>query len=486
MPEPILEARIGGVPVSPEAPVTFSAINEPVQVDLRFSEAYANAEAVPVIVPAGFAVTIGGADVTELPAGYLTDADAPLYFRQTAKLAQGSLPNVSLTVGDTTILLEVIEGEPVENLPPAFTVVPAVADVTHDSAILTATYSDPDGDTITAHFRINGGPWLAFSSPASLSELTPETAYIVEVRLTTAQHTVTSDPVGFNTAEAPEVPDTEAPTISGTLTAEAGDGQVTLTGPNATDNVGIAKWQRRHRVSAGEWGTWVDIASTSGTMPSTAVSPLTNGTSYEFEIRAVDAAENASAVRSAIATPQAAQAEPQLGTWYVTGEAPFTEPLPLSKTLSGVFNNAVGHALLGAATEPAKGTFAWAVRLVRYGATNTTVEHVYQDWMTVRTGSIPANLGLLNASTPQFAINATPTASQRIGLEFRIMRDSTVLATNRIAAPAGEGMVGSCVITCLAMDLQHVYDDEESFAWAQWANFSYGTDVARRTFVTVT
>lgn len=303
---PELQARIGGVLVSPSNPVTFAALDTPVQVDLRFSEAFTNAAAVPVSVPAGFNVTIGGSPVTELPAGYLTNVDAPVYFRQTAKLAQGSSPNVSLTVGDTSILLEAISGEPPENLPPVFIAGPYISLVTHNSATLSAAYSDPDGDAITAHYRLNGGSWLAFSSPVSLSSLTPETAYIAEVRLTTAQHEVIES-VGFSTAVAPEVPDTEAPVIAGTLTATAGDTQVTLTGPTATDNVGIAKWQRRHRIVAGTWpADWTDIVSTSTTMPSTVVSGLTNGTGYEFEIRAADAAGNFSAVRSATATPVSA------------------------------------------------------------------------------------------------------------------------------------------------------------------------------------
>ena len=105
------------------------------------------------------------------------------------------------------------------------------------------------------------------------------------------------------TEEAIPVPDTTAPVLSGTLSAVAGDGQVTLSGPTATDAVGIAKWQ--YRIAA---GAWVDIAaSNSTTMPSTVVGSLTNGTEYSFTVRALDAAANASdASGAATATPEAA------------------------------------------------------------------------------------------------------------------------------------------------------------------------------------
>lgn len=99
---------------------------------------------------------------------------------------------------------------------------------------------------------------------------------------------------------APEVAvfDVAAPVIAGTLTAVAGVGQVTLSGPTATDNAGIAKWQ--YRVDG---GAWVDIVNTAETMPTTVVSGLTAGTAYDFDVRALDAAGNASGVLSDFAVP---------------------------------------------------------------------------------------------------------------------------------------------------------------------------------------
>ena len=111
------------------------------------------------------------------------------------------------------------------------------------------------------------------------------------------------------------VADITAPVLSGTLSAVAGDGQVTLSGPTATDAVGIAKWQYRNYSNA-----WVDIASSaSGTMPSTVVGGLVNGTVYSFTVRALDAAANASdASNAATATPADTTAPVLSGTLVAT------------------------------------------------------------------------------------------------------------------------------------------------------------------------
>ena len=112
--------------------------------------------------------------------------------------------------------------------------------------------------------------------------------------------------VGFTNSEAVTFDDFRvwvegadvAPVVSGTLTATPSDAKVTLFGPTATDDVEIVKWQ--YNVDS---GLWVDIASTSGTMPSTDVTGLTNGTEYDFCVRVLDAAERESNMLSGTATP---------------------------------------------------------------------------------------------------------------------------------------------------------------------------------------
>lgn len=92
--------------------------------------------------------------------------------------------------------------------------------------------------------------------------------------------------------------DTTAPVIAGTLIATVdSSSQVTLSGVTATDNVGIAKWQYQVDGDA-----WVDVTSTSGTFPATQVGGLSADTAYTFAVRALDAAGNASAEKTASAT----------------------------------------------------------------------------------------------------------------------------------------------------------------------------------------
>jgi hypothetical protein len=92
-----------------------------------------------------------------------------------------------------------------------------------------------------------------------------------------------------------------APTLSGTLTATAGVGQIVLGGAiTASDNVGVVKWQYRIKVSGGSYGSYTDIASSAyGTFASISeanrtISGLDPFVTYIVQVVAVDAAGNAS------------------------------------------------------------------------------------------------------------------------------------------------------------------------------------------------
>jgi chitodextrinase len=86
--------------------------------------------------------------------------------------------------------------------------------------------------------------------------------------------------------------DTEAPTVPGNLAASSITATgLTLTWDASTDNVGVTEYEVQQRTSAGP-GAWGTI----GTPPTTFfnVTGLTAGTSYDFRVRAVDAAGNTS------------------------------------------------------------------------------------------------------------------------------------------------------------------------------------------------
>lgn len=90
--------------------------------------------------------------------------------------------------------------------------------------------------------------------------------------------------------------DTTAPGVPAFLAAVAGDGSVTLSWLPSDDNVGVTGYEIRRD------GNPVPIATVAS--PGFVDSGLENGTAYTYQVRAVDAALNASADASASATPR--------------------------------------------------------------------------------------------------------------------------------------------------------------------------------------
>lgn len=93
--------------------------------------------------------------------------------------------------------------------------------------------------------------------------------------------------------------DFTAPTLSGTLTATPGDGQVVLDWADATDNVGVVGYDV-------DWGTTTAYGSSVSPDPtaSTAtITGLTAGVTYYFRVRAYDAAGNTTGYLTASAAP---------------------------------------------------------------------------------------------------------------------------------------------------------------------------------------
>ena len=85
----------------------------------------------------------------------------------------------------------------------------------------------------------------------------------------------------------------------------AGSGTLTLTA-SVTGNGALSKWQYKKKAGAGNFeATWTDISSTSTSLDHD-VAGLTDGTSYQFKVRAVNATgDGADSDASAAATPQA-------------------------------------------------------------------------------------------------------------------------------------------------------------------------------------
>ncbi len=91
---------------------------------------------------------------------------------------------------------------------------------------------------------------------------------------------------------------------AGALGADPGDGEVALSwADSSSGGSAITSWQYRQSESGGGYGAWTDIADSGPDTASHVVSGLSNGTSYTFQVRAVNAQGAGDAITSAAVTP---------------------------------------------------------------------------------------------------------------------------------------------------------------------------------------
>ncbi len=127
----------------------------------------------------------------------------------------------------------------------------------------------------------------AYSVPLS----DPSGTWKVSVQATTATHRTAFSRTALLAVKVPEQPVE--------LSAEAGNGQVTLTWKDPGDS-GIAKYQLQV-----DHGEWTDIEGSDAGTTSHTVTGLTNGTRYLFQIRAVSNSGAGEASDRVLATPVA-------------------------------------------------------------------------------------------------------------------------------------------------------------------------------------
>ena len=175
-------------------------------------------------------------------------------------------------------------------------------------AQVTLTWTTPGngGSSITRHqYREKVGTglfgnWMNISNSAegqanansyTVSDLTNGITYTFEVRAANAQG---------ESAESNEDSARPAATVTSTippaptnLTAQAGDAQVTLTWTTPGNGGStITKHQYREKIESGEFGNWMNIPNSAegqANANSYTVPNRTNGITYTFEVRAVNA-----------------------------------------------------------------------------------------------------------------------------------------------------------------------------------------------------
>ena len=177
------------------------------------------------------------------------------------------------------------------------------------------TWSAPADDGGAAikdyEYRINGrNPWTTTGSTLTthtVTELVNGTAYVFEVRAVNRIGKGRASNQAEATPKAPPRPPggggggprTSAPGAPRNLTAVGGNGEVVLSWDAPENDGGTAITDYEYRINRS--GPWIPIGSTDTTY---TVTELVNGTSYVFEVRAVNAAGRSASTNRAEATPE--------------------------------------------------------------------------------------------------------------------------------------------------------------------------------------
>ena len=198
---------------------------------------------------------------------------------------------------------------PVSNNTPA-TAPPAPTNLTAQagdrSVALTWTTSGNGGSSITKHQyqeKIESGlfgNWMNISNSAegqtnansyTVPNRTNGTTYTYKVRAVNAQGESTES--NEDSARPTATVTSTAPPAPTNLTAQAGDAQVTLTWTTpGNGGSSITKHQYREKIESGEFGNWMNIPNSAegqANANSYTVPNRTNGTTYTYKVRAVNA-----------------------------------------------------------------------------------------------------------------------------------------------------------------------------------------------------
>ncbi len=171
---------------------------------------------------------------------------------------------------------------------------------------VTFTFSESVTDFVTGDVTVTNGDKSSFTGSGSSYTVVVTPNADADVTVTVDADSATD---GTNTGPTADVVATAvfgAPAAP-TVTATAGNGQVTLSWTDPSDDT-ITGYEYQQREEGGTWpNSWTDIAN-SASLTEYAVTSLTNGTTYEFRVRAVSGTVTSPASSVVTATPLAATA----------------------------------------------------------------------------------------------------------------------------------------------------------------------------------
>ncbi|MCL2067521.1 MAG: fibronectin type III domain-containing protein, partial [Treponema sp.] len=173
------------------------------------------------------------------------------------------------------------------------------------NTIINLTWTTPnDGGSVILKYQYSfGGSWTdipgsdASTTSYTLSGLTNGTTYTVAVRA------VNGIGNGTSSSQQAATPAT-TPSAPGSFTVTPGNGQVSLswTTPNNGGSA-ILRYQYSYGVASGYTQNWFNIPGSSASTTSYTITSLTNGTNYNFEVRAVNSVGNGTTSGIQTATP---------------------------------------------------------------------------------------------------------------------------------------------------------------------------------------
>lgn len=228
-----------------------------------------------------------------------------VYFDKKLTDAEISALHASISAGNN---FAPVTGGAVAAVPSGTVTIGAVTPATNSVAV---PYSYSGSDATGYEYRLNSGTATAIgASPATISGLTPSTAYTLQIRATNATGAGAWSAVTNFTTSASASGDTTVPTLTGAVTVSSlGSSSYTASWPAASDNVAVTGYEYRLNSAA----TWTSV----GTSTSANIAGRTPGTTDTFEVRAFDAAGNRSTALSKSVTLTAA----------VTGTVAVSQPI---------------------------------------------------------------------------------------------------------------------------------------------------------------
>ncbi len=197
--------------------------------------------------------------------------------------------------------------------------------IPNDLSITHYEYKQWTGNTEPAGGWVDfTGTMSATTRSRSVRSLTDGTEYNFRIRAVAAGNITgaPSDVITVTPAITPDVPGKP------TVTAVAGDGQVTLSWDNP-NNAAITRYQIRQQVAPEDWGSWADIPGSDKDTTSYTVTGLTNDIWHHFRIRAmasgvVGVKSSSVSARPVASTPVASPPSKPTGFAAVAGDGQVT------------------------------------------------------------------------------------------------------------------------------------------------------------------